>query len=128
MQRPIPRFKYRTRESANKKFGCIEVEGEVVHKIEDLNEFHKAFGYTSDMANAGILPDEFIWEEYIKDKAASCAACYQLHIIEYLLKHSATFFQKFGERYDDWIAAHAEARAANGKLCVACKPKRLEGN
>jgi hypothetical protein len=52
------------------------------------------------MANAGILPDEFIWEEYIKDKAASCAACYQLHIIEYLLKHSAAFFQKFGERYD----------------------------
>jgi hypothetical protein len=128
MQTSIPLFRYRTRQSADTKFGFIEAEGEVVHSIENLNEFHKAFGYTRDMANAGILPDEFIWEEYIKDKAESCAACYQLHIIEYLLKHSVAFFQKFGERYDDWIAAHAEAKAASGNLCVVCKAKRLEGN
>ena len=87
MQIRIPYFKYRSRDPASKHYGCIELEGEVIHKIEDMTEFHKAFGYSVDIAKAGILPDEFIWDRYIRDSARNCNSCFQLHIIEYLLKH-----------------------------------------
>jgi len=128
MQTDIPHFKYRSkalscRQSGYIDFGCIEADGEVIHKIENLAEFHKAFGYTQDMAKAGILPDEFIWEEYIRDAAANCATCFQIRILEYLIEHSAFFRKKYGNQCDNWIAAHAEARSAKGAACCACKAK-----
>ena len=49
MQTDIPHFKYRSkalsgRQSGYIDFGRIEADGEVIHKIENLAEFHKAFG------------------------------------------------------------------------------------
>ena len=128
MQPPIPHFKIRSRDPANKHWRCIEVEGEVIHQIGNLEEFYKSFGYTEEMAKAGKLADEFIWEEFTKNAEAICTACYQLHMIKYLLKHSVAFLHKYGERYNEWIAAHSVARAENEKLCVGCKAKPLAGN
>ena len=108
MEIRIPHFKYRTKDPENKYYGHIEVEREVIHRIENLGEFHKALGYTPEIAKAGILPDEFIWDQYIKDSAKYCNTCFQLHIIEYPLKHSAAFLKKYEDQYADWMAAHAE--------------------
>jgi hypothetical protein len=124
MQVQIPYFKYRTKDPSNKHLGCIVLAGEVIHKIEDLNEFHKALGYTRDIAKAGMLPDEFIWDRYIRDAAKNCKICFQLHIIEYLLKHSASFRKKYEGQCEDWMAAHAEASSTcGGIVCPACKAK-----
>ena len=124
MSPQIPYFKYRSRDAANKLSGCIEVDGEIIHKIDNVEEFHKSFGYTKEMAKAGKLPDEFIWETYVKNTAVNCAPCFQLHMIEYLLKYSAAFLEKYREQYDDWITTPTETRATNGDLCLACKIKR----
>ena len=123
MKIQMPHFKYLSKNQANKHWRYIEAEGEVIHHIENLDEFYKAFGYTIDKAKAGILPDEFLWEQYIKDTAVNCATCFQMHIIEYLIKHSVTFRKKYGALCESWIAEHAEARAMNDVLCCACKTK-----
>jgi len=119
----IPHFKHCYRDASSKHHEFIEADGELIHKIEDQDEFYKTFGFTIDMAKAGVLPDEFIWEEYIKDSVTKYTACLQMHIIEYLRKHSDTFTRKYGDQYEDWIAAHAEARTAKGELCFTCKAK-----
>jgi len=126
MQTKIPHIKYRSKDPANLHFGIIEIEGEVIHRIDNLEEFYKTFGYTDELVKAGKLPDDFIWEAYVTNSAVNCAPCFQLHMIEYLIMHSTAFLKKYREQYDDWIATHAQARSANGKLCDLCKAKRKE--
>jgi len=94
MQTKIPLIKYRSKDSANLHFGIIEINGEVIHRIEDLEAFYKIFGYTDDLVKTGKLPDDFIWEAYVTNSAVNCAPCFQLHIIEYLIMHSTAFLKK----------------------------------
>ena len=124
MQIKIPHFKYRSKKTSNNNYGCIELGEEVIHEIRNLDEFHKALGYTVDMAKAGILPDEYIWEKYIKDTETRCHTCFQLHIIEYLLKHSATFREKYKTKSEEWIGVQAVAKLCVGIVCPACKTNR----
>jgi hypothetical protein len=122
MQNQIPHIKHRTRGSY-KQLGFIEIDGEFIHDIKNLDEFYRAFGYSVEIAKAGILPDEFIWTEYIKDAPLAFTNCLQIHIIEYLLKHSDTFREKYRENCADWISAHVEAVTARGVLCATCRMK-----
>jgi hypothetical protein len=108
----IPHFKFHLKSSANKFCGRIELKGEIIHTINDFSEFYKACGYNKTMAKKGILPDEYIWETFFKHNDRNCTSCFQLHIIEYLLKYSDTFTKKFRNQCDDLIAAHAEKRSA----------------
>jgi hypothetical protein len=87
-----------------------------------LNEFYAAFGYTKEINKTGILPEEFIWEEYIKD-GASHTECMQTHLIEYLNIHSGKFRSKYGDRCDEWITAHAKTRNEKSDLCFTCRMK-----
>ncbi len=121
MQIKIPHFKFHSKDPTNKRPGVIELKGEVVHYIDDLNAFYKVFGYTTELAKAGILPDEFIWEEYLNDSAKKCNTCFRLHIIEYLIKHSESSKEKYGKLYANWIAAHAMTTSASDNNCAACK-------
>ena len=123
MQTSIPRITYLPKTPSGRHSPCINVNGKLVHNIEDLSEFHQAFGYTQDIARAGILPDEFIWEEYFKDAAKNCTACFQMHLIEYLTKHSASFKKEYAEQYNYWITTHTEAKSACGAICCACKTR-----
>jgi len=102
-------------------FACIQAKGEFIHEITSLDEFYKAFGYTQDMNKDGVLPEEFIWDEYIKDSTAKSTACYQMHIIKYLKKHSDTFRKQFGDLYEGWLADLARLRAEAGLNCVDCR-------
>lgn len=123
MQIKIPHFRYHAKDPARKRPGVIELKGEVIHYIEDLDEFYKIFGYTADLARAGILPEEFIWEEFLSDSAKKCDTCFQLHIVEYLIKHSESFKKKYDKSYENWIAAHAKERSASGIACAVRKQK-----
>ena len=121
MQNSIPHFKHCSRGGSDKQYGFIAIDGEFLHKIENLDEFYRAFGYTAEMAKEGVLPDEFIWDEYIKDAPLAYTFCLQIHIIEYLVKHSDTFRKRYAEQCGSWIAAHVEAVTARGVLCATCK-------
>ena len=88
------------------------LRNDLIHKILPMDEFYKEFGYTLALAKAGILPEEFMWETFFRHSGRNCDACYQLHMIEYLLKFADDFAKKYGHECDNWITAHAEARAA----------------
>jgi hypothetical protein len=117
----IPHFKYTSPKQSNNLTARIEVGVRIIHVIEDLSEFYKVFGYSLDMAKAGVLPDEFIWEEYIKN--SDYTACMQMRIIEYLRMHSDAFMKEFGDQCDKWISVHEAIRAETGMECVACRMK-----
>lgn len=119
MTNKIPHFNFRNKSQATKYFGCIETGTEIIHSILDLDTFYKQFGYTINLAKQGILPDEFIWDTYFKNSERSCFSCYQLKMLEYLLKHSLTFANTYRNECDNWIATYAEARAnCNFADCV----------
>ena len=123
MQNSIPHFRHCPRGGSDKQYGFIAIDGEFLHKIENLDEFYRAFGYTAEMAKEGILPDEFIWDEYIKDAPVAYTDCLQIHIIEYLLRHSDTFRKRYSCQSVSWIAEHVEAVTARGVLCATCRMK-----
>jgi len=115
----FPHFKYIPK-THRMEYGCIMLDGEEIHKIGNLEEFHKAFGYTSDMAKTGILPDEFIWDKFIKDTRVRCA-CLELSFIEYLSKESARFREIYKSNHMYWSAIHAMAILSRKAKCSACK-------
>lgn len=121
MRSQIPFLSYCSKDPLNRYFGHIEVDGEIIHRVEDLNAFYEAFGYIDDMRKQGVLPEEFIWDEYVKDSVENHTACYQIHLVEYLIKHSDVFRKKYGVQCVEWLAAHAEDVTARDELCVTCR-------
>ena len=123
----VPHFKYHSKDPAQRHFGIIELDHAEKYWIDDLDHFYQSFGYSSDMRKWGVLPDEFIWEEYLSDPVKSNKPCFQLHILEYLIKYSTEFLKMHMHEYDDWIATLAKAKASSGDencVCKACKVVR----
>ena len=106
----IHHFKFHIKSSANKFKGRIELQDEVIHEISDFGEFYKACGYTKSMLKKGILPDDYIWETFFQHSDRNCTSCFQLRVIEYLLKYSDTFTRKFRHKCDELIEVHAKKR------------------
>lgn len=117
----MPHFKYIPANVARRQAAHIKTGGNTIYRIENSNEYFKEFGYTEDMAMAGVLPDEFIWAEYVQNNSAHFTACIQTHIIRYLIKHSDVFRKTFGEQSATWLATHAAEKCSKGITCVACK-------
>lgn len=126
MQDPMPHFKYRFLDLSRRHVPCIEAGGKVIHEIEHLREFYGMFGYTREVSASGLLPDEFIWSEYTGRTGGDFTPCIQIHIIEYLLKHSDAFRAEYGARCEKLLADHAASRAERGVACAACRAKSLE--
>ena len=126
MQPQIPHFKYSSKDPAHQHLGFIEDEREVVYWIDDLDEFYQAFGYSDDMRKWGVLPDDYLWEEFLCDSKSKYSACFQIHIIEYLLKHSPLFVNEHWHQCDNWIAALNKELSSNGTECHTCIVKRSE--
>jgi len=125
MQNTMPHFKYHHASVSNGYVASIEAEGKFVHRISNLDDFYRAFGYTKDMRRDGLLPDEFIWDEYINNPIGDFTACCQMHLIEYLKKHSDLFVAQYGNKIESWCTAHAEVRAKRGVACAACRMEPL---
>ena len=121
MPNNIPHFKYRKINGYGKNLICIEVDGKVIHEVQNLYDFYKTFGFTEELGKSGILPEEFIWTEYVKDNEANYFACTQMHIIDYLKRFSELFRETYGAQCDSWIAAYAKSTATRDKKCVSCK-------
>jgi hypothetical protein len=117
----MPHFEYHITNPYHMNFGCIEADGQVIHRICNTDEFYEEFGYTAGMRKAGVVPEEFIWDEYIQNIAIQSADCIKIHIVKYLIKHSETFRGKYGDQCEGWLVAHAKETVASGIACVACK-------
>jgi hypothetical protein len=126
MHSTVPHFKYSSKDPAHRHLGFIELDKDVVHWIDDLETFYQAFGYSNDMRKWGVLPDDYIWEEFLCDIKEESSACFQIHIIEYLLTHSSSFVNEYGHQCDAWIAALNREIAANGKECRNCISARTQ--
>ena len=122
----IPHFKYYSKDPAHRHLGFIKLEKDVIYWIDDLDDFYQAFGYSKDMREWGVLPDDFMWEEYLCDTKGQYSACFQMHIIEYLLKHSPSFVNEFGRQCDVWIAAYNKDVCANSQVCRTCIATRTK--
>ena len=114
----IPAFKFGRRspdvslhEKGYEK-GYIEVGNENNYRIANIDTFYCMLGYTVEVAKKRILPDEFIWDTFLKHTHLNCYSCYQLRIIQDLLKHEPSFLMKFGQQCDEWISVHFEKRNA----------------
>lgn len=115
----IPQIKYHAK-GRTAQLGFIEIDGECVHELHDLDAFYQVFGYSAEVSKAGILPDEFIWDKYIKDNSRY-THCLQIHLIDYLKSHSEAFRKKYGVHADVWITYHAKSTAVKNDLCAACR-------
>ena len=120
MQTQTPYFKYRTKDPANRHFGYIEFNGLVVHRSEDLHKFHKAMGYTTEIAKSGMLPDEFIWDKYFYGPDKNSSVCFQILIVKYLLANSASFKEKLKTQYQGWIQNMHSLHSQAKQFTVVC--------
>ena len=102
-----------------KFYPCISMDKKIIHTIEDSDLFYRELGYNNELALMGKLPDEFIWETYFRHDDRTGSICFQLNVIDYLLKHDKHFAEQYGSQAGDWIEAHAETMS--GCRCPAQK-------
>ena len=86
----VPRFEFQFTRQFHQKAEVI-VEGEVIHHIMNLHGFYNALCYTDEMRDAGLKIDEFIKQEYQKDKPSEHEICLHAKLIEYLINYSPRF-------------------------------------
>lgn len=107
-------------------FKSIEVNGEAIHQIVDVMTFYEALGYTREIQSSGMMPEEFIWEEYVRHGSRKSIGCLNAKLTEYLKLHSAAFVEKFGNEIDVLLEiCHAADRS--GGACRATCPQ-IAGN
>lgn len=124
----LPSITYNLSNPLNERYRSIEVNGEVIHWIDDIDKFYEIFGYSADIRKTGVLPEEFIWNEYAKKNPFDFTACKLIQIIEYLRVHSRNFLHKYGKECEEWLAALVKARASSHEMCAACKMKPVCSN
>lgn len=106
-------------------FRFIEVKGVPVHRIADVKSFYEALGYTDAVLRSGVLPEEFIWDTYLRKGSDRTPACLEAKLIDYLVTHSEMFVEKFGREIEGWVhGCHGDRTTGSG--CRAyCSPLRL---
>lgn len=117
----VPYIKYHLANPLSMHFRCVEMEGEVIHRIENIDEFYYEFGYTPDMLKAGVLPEEYIWAKYIQNTACNFTVCIQIRILKYLINHS----DKYGEQCKVWLDTYLKESVAKAATCASCGMKPI---
>lgn len=97
------------------------VGDDCIRKIDDIENFYEALGYTEEVRRTGVMPDEFIWQEFTRDNADASPCCLQAKILEYLIRHSGTFKKKYGAEATEWAKACKSAKAGTLRVCRNCK-------
>ncbi len=120
MPRKIPNFTFSFSNPYHSNFGYISVDGYAVDILANGYQVYENLGYTEEVAKTGLLPDEFIWEEYTRDGAAKSYACMQAKIIEYLNTHSEIFQEKYGALYQTWAGICSSSKVGKIAACAAC--------
>ena len=117
----VPHFDYHLVNPFSMRFGCIEMDGKIIHKINNIDEFYQEFGYTRDMMKASVLPEEYIWSRYIQNATCNFVVCIQIRIIKYLIKHS----EEYCEQCKVWLDAYLNETVAKAVACSDCSMKPI---
>lgn len=115
----LPQLKVVLSSPHHKHYRHIVLADESLCFIEDINAFYTSLGYTQTIAKSGLLPDEFIWNEYVNNSGYS--VCLQKHIFDYLHSHSPKFNEIYGKLYEEFTDEHTVALEARGSACTGCK-------
>lgn len=117
----VPYFNYHLANPLSMRFGCVEMDGEIIHRIANIDEFYHEFGFTPGMSKAGVLPEEYIWAKYIQNATCNFVVCIQIRIIKYLIKHS----EEYGEQCKVWLDAYLKETVAKAAACADCRMKPI---
>ena len=118
MRYQIPHFTYSPPRISKGHDAWIEMDGQPIHEIKNPDEFYKELGYTAEMRMAGVLPDEFLRHEC---NSSFYAICFEMHLIEYLVKNSIAFIDEYGNQYKNWFDNHIEAATDGNISCAPCR-------
>ena len=113
----LPKIRYNLSAPGRSDYGYIEIRGDLIHRIGDIDLFYRTLGYTEEIRKSHILPEEFIWDRYTRDGAIKSRHCLQLHIATYLLHHSAQFREEYGLAYEALLSA---CEIAGGHYDIRC--------
>jgi len=113
----IPRFTYNCSNPYHNRYRCIESDGEIIHHIADIEIFYEALGYKKEMRHAGVLPEEFVWEEYTQKNGVTSDKCLQVKIVDYLRAHSKAFIKRYGDQLSAWMTHCQEGIAEECRDC-----------
>lgn len=116
----IPEFKYYLSNHRHMHFGSIVADEILFHHVDNFDEFYKALGYSDDLAVAGVVPDEFVWDRYCRGDASKSLKCLQVQITVYLYNHSEKFREQYGREYADMIGKCISDKIDDGHHCVNC--------
>jgi len=119
----MPHFKYHLDSPLSRYFGCVYIDGKIIHKIVNIDDFYREFGYTAEMMKDGVSPEEYIWITYIQNASCNFVVCLQICIIKYLIKHSTQYSQQCENLLDDYLKKTVE----KGWSCSHCSMKPLCG-
>jgi hypothetical protein len=100
--------------------GYILLGNEKVHRIDNSEEFYKALGYNDEILKTGLLPDEYVWNQYRKENSEKSEVCLQIKIIEYLYKHSPTFKKNYEVECKHWLESCKEKLTSKSAQCSCC--------
>lgn len=119
---PFPRFKYHLSSPHSIDYGYITLGGMRIYRIDDVNEFYRALGFTNAKRKEGLVAEEFIWAEYHKDKCEKSGICLQVRIIKYLIRQLATFKTQYAAQIEGWLEKCSERKRAGAPECKECNP------
>ncbi len=117
-----PSFRYMLSSPHHNQFGYITLGNEKVHHIGDADEFYKAMGYNDEISKTGLLPEEYIWNQYHSEKSEKSEVCLQIKIIEYLNKHSPSFKINYAVECKHWLESCKEKWTNKSTECKGCIP------
>lgn len=117
---PLLQFKYVLSSQSNPDNGFIKIAENKVHQIYNEREFYRALGYTDGISNLGVLPEEFVWDEYRKDNSNQSQMCLQAKIIEFLLNNSLMFAIHFSDRFGKYIGSCLDCPRQQKLNCTYC--------
>jgi hypothetical protein len=117
-QLPILHFVLSTRRHPD--YGFITIGGRRYFKIENIEDFLSALGYTKAINQTGTDPDSYVWDTFTCSSASKSAGCLQTQIATYLFAHSETFRREFGRTYFSATESCDPAVADDSILCTHC--------
>jgi hypothetical protein len=121
MRNRIPHFTFSPPDTSNDYAAFIEMDGQPVHRIKNLDAFYQGFGYTVAMSKAGVQPDEFVKSAYTNGNLSHYSICFQMHLIDYLAKNSDEFMGEYGYQYNAWLDEHIEAATGGNFSRPPCR-------
>jgi len=122
LNKPIemPNFSYGASNFNHENFGYITANKMPFHRLGNSDEFYRALGYSDDIMATGMLPDEFIWDRYIRGNATRTLSCLQSKIRDYLNIRSERFREEYGSQYANMIGKCISDKIDDSDLCLGC--------